>query len=157
VESCEKDAQEYWNKYVAALKNPAPSNNPKSLMIVASVQLCRAVILLLAPAGVTVEQTTPVRTLPGQEPLQFAALTVVHNGAPVLVPIVPCAAELQLFVPAEGHAVGSLIVTVSIPDRQSDTKMGWVPASAISQQILGLLTRAGPIGRRRWSLTTEGG
>lgn len=135
AEDYEKGARDY----VARHRGDIPRWEKYGTMVVASTELVKAVVRLLTDAGVKVEAAPPVRTVPGEDHLQYAALAGTYAGRTVVMPLVPGSPEVRLFAPAEGTAVGELVFTATVPDEHVE-KGGSVPAAAIAELLGSLLT-----------------
>ncbi|MEV6607468.1 hypothetical protein [Kutzneria sp. NPDC051319] len=129
AEELEKGARDWFDRH-----KKASTNEQVGTLVVASLELVKAVVTLLTEAGIEVAQTPPVRRLPDVPRWEYGALTGTHGGQPVVVPLVPASPEIRLFAPTEGQAVGDLVATVTVPSEQIE-KGGWVPAAAIANQL----------------------
>lgn len=133
-QSCEAGARDYWARHRATDLR----YEKYGTMVVASTELVKAVVLLLGEFEIEVVAAPPVRKVPGEDHLEYGALSGSHAGREVVVPLVPGSPELRVFAAADGTAVGELVATVTVPAERVE-KNGWVPAAAITEQLRGVL------------------
>ncbi|REH25977.1 hypothetical protein BCF44_13516 [Kutzneria buriramensis] len=137
AEDFEKGARDFFVRHCGDI----PRYEKYGTMIVASVELVKAVVQLLTDAGVEVQLADPVRSVPGEDHLQYGALAGNHAGRPVVVPLVPGFPEVRVFAAAEGTAVGEVVTVVTVPADRVE-RGGWVPAAAIAEQLRTILSTA---------------
>ncbi|MFC0540634.1 hypothetical protein [Kutzneria chonburiensis] len=133
TEELEKGARDWFDRH-----KKAATNEQVGTLVVASLELVKAVVARLTEAGIEVAQTPPVRRLPDVPRWEYGALTGTHAGQAVVVPLAPASPEIRLFAPAEGQAVGELVATVTVPGDQVE-RNGWVPTAAIAEQLRSIL------------------
>jgi hypothetical protein len=135
AEDLEKDARDFYTRH----RGDLPRYERYGTMVVASTWLVKAVVQLLSEAGVEVAEAPPVRTVPGEDHLQYAALSGHHNGQPVVVPLIPGLPTITVFAPEDGTKVGESVAELTVPASEVE-RGGWVPAAAIAEQLRTVLT-----------------
>lgn len=137
AEDYEKGARDYYTRH----RGDIPRYERYGTMVVASTELVKAVVALLTAAGVEASTAPPVRTVPGEDHLQYGALAGNHGDQPVVIPLVPGVPTIRVFAPAEGTAVGDQVTELTVPADQVE-RNGWVPAAAIAEQLRTVLGTA---------------